>query len=69
MIKIKPGRKFIKIIRENSVWGFVKKQMVYIKVFLMLRCHLGWKAPAKHVRGSIFSDETNWFHWTGPQYL
>ena len=25
MIKIKPGRKFIKIIRENSVWGFVTK--------------------------------------------
>ena len=25
MIKIKPGRKFIKIIRENSVWGFVAK--------------------------------------------
>ena len=25
----------------------------------------GWSAPLKHVRGSIFSDETNWFHWTG----
>ena len=35
MIRIKPGRKFIKIIRENSVWGFVGKPMVYIKVFLI----------------------------------
>ena len=24
-ITIKPGRKFIKIIRDNSVWGFVAK--------------------------------------------
>ena len=29
----------------------------------------GWRAPAKHVRGTIFSSKTNWFSWTGPNYL
>jgi hypothetical protein len=73
MIKIKPGRKFIKIIRENSVWGFVGKtdgihKGIPYKAGDVFKA-AGWSAPAKHVRGSIFSDETNWFHWTGPQYL
>ena len=29
----------------------------------------GWAAPAKHVRGSIFDTNTDWFAWTGPNYL
>jgi hypothetical protein len=29
----------------------------------------GWSAPAKHVRGSIFSSKSNWYSWTGPNYL
>jgi len=28
-----------------------------------------WASPAKHVRGSIFATEQNWFAWTGPNYL
>ena len=28
----------------------------------------GWAAPAKHVRGSIFDTNQNWFRWTGPNY-
>jgi len=29
----------------------------------------GWSAPAKWQRGSIFDTNTNWFSWTGPNYL
>ena len=29
----------------------------------------GWKGPAKYERGSIFDTNTNWFSWTGPNYL
>ena len=72
-LKINPGRKFDKIIEKNRVWGFVAKTDGVLKgipyfvgdVFKAA----GWRAPAKHVRGSIFSSETNWFSWTGPNYL
>ena len=72
-LKINPGRKFDKVIEKNRVWGFIAKTDGVLKgipyfvgdVFKAA----GWRAPAKHVRGSIFSSETNWFSWTGPNYL
>ncbi len=70
---VKPGRKFDKVIHDNSVWGFVAKTDGVLKgipyfvgdVFKAA----SWSAPAKHVRGSIFATEQNWFAWTGPNYL
>ena len=70
---IKPGRKFDKIIMDNSVWGFVAKKDGVLKgipyfvgdVFKAA----GWRAPAKHVRGSIFDGSVSWYDWTGPNYL
>ena len=72
-MSIKSGRKFDKVVRDNSVWGFVAKTDGMLKgipyrvgdVFKPA----GWKAPAKHVRGSIFSNSTDWYSWTGPNYL
>ena len=72
-LRVKPGRKFDKVIHDGSVWGFVAKTDGMLKgipyfvgdVFKAA----GWAAPAKHVRGSIFDTEQNWFHWTGPNYL
>ncbi len=72
-LHMKSGRKFDKVITGSSVWGFVAKTDGVLKgipyfvgdVFKAA----GWRAPAKHVRGSIFSSETNWFAWTGPNYL
>ena len=72
-LKINSGRKFDKVIDQNRVWGFIAKTDGVLKgipyfvgdVFKAA----GWRAPAKHVRGSIFSSETNWFSWTGPNYL
>ena len=73
IITIKPGRKFIKIIRDSSVWGFVAKadgvhKGVPMKMGDVLKA-AGWNAPAKHTRGNIFDDNQDYFRWTGPNYL
>ena len=72
-INVRSGRKFDKVVSNGSVWGFIAKTDGVLKgipyfvgdVFKAA----GWRAPAKHVRGSIFSSETKWFSWTGPRYL
>ena len=71
-ITIKPGRKFIKIIRDNSVWGFVAKsdgvhKGVPMKTGDVLKA-AGWASPAKHTRGNIFDNNQDYFSWTGPDY-
>ena len=73
VLSISPGRKFDKVIHDNSVWGFVAKTDGMLKgipyfvgdVFKAA----GWRAPAKHVRGSIFDGNSDWYAWTGPNYL
>ena len=72
-VHVKPGRKFDKVVTGSSVWGFIAKTDGVLKgipyfvgdVFKAA----DWRAPAKHVRGTIFSSETDWFSWTGPRYL
>ena len=71
-ITIKSGRKFIKIIRENSVWGFIVKEDGTHKGLPVKRGDVlkaaGWSAPAKHTRGNIFDNKQDYFRWTGPDY-
>ena len=71
-ITIKPGRKFIKIIRDTSVWGFVAKADGVHKGVPMIAGDVlkaaGWSAPAKHTRGNIFDGKQDYFSWTGPDY-
>ena len=72
-ITIKTGRKFIKIIRDNSVWGFVAKadgvhKGVPMKMGDVLKA-ASYNAAAKHTRGNIFDDNQDYFRWTGPNYL
>jgi len=47
----KKGRKYAKLFQANCVVAFVN--MNDGDIFKPA----GWKAPAKHVRGNIFSDE------------
>ena len=71
------GRKFDKVVKtlgtQRCVWGFVAKTDGVLKGIPYFKGDVfkaaGWKAPAKHVRGSIFSTENNWYSWTGPNYL
>ena len=72
-LKINPGRKFDKVIEKGRVWGFVAKtdgvhKGVPYNVGDVFKA-AGWRAPAKWQRGSIFDTNTNWFSWTGPNYL
>ena len=72
-LKINPGRKFDKIIEKNRVWGFVAKTDGILKGIPYFKGDVfkaaSWRAPAKHVRGSIFDTNTDWYSWTGPNYL
>ena len=73
-LSLKKGRKFIKVIHDNSVWGFVslvngthKDSPIFVGDIMKAA---GWNAPAKHSRGSIFDAEMHKsFSWTGPNYL
>jgi len=73
-LSLKPGRKFIKVVHDNSVWGFVslvdgEHKGAPIKVGDIMKAAT-WAAPAKHSRGSIFDAEMHKsFSWTGPNYL
>ena len=73
-LSLKVGRKFIKVVEGNRVWGFVAKVDGVHKGLPMLKGDIlkaaGWRAPAKHSRGSIFDSEMHKsFSWTGPNYL
>ena len=72
-ITIKKGRKFTKIIRGTSVWGFVSNvdgthKGLPLQVGDVLKA-AGWSAPAKHTRGNIFDNNQDYYTWTGPNYL
>ena len=73
-LKLNKGRKFIKVIEGNRVWGFVANVDGLHKGIPMSKGDIlkaaGWSAPAKHSRGSIFDKEMHKsFSWTGPNYL
>ena len=73
-LKLKPGRKFIKVVEGGRVWGFVAKVDGTHCGIPMLKGDIlkaaSWRAPAKHSRGSIFDSEMHKsFSWTGPNYL
>jgi len=73
-LSLKKGRKFIKVVHDNSVWGFVslvdgEHKGAPIKVGDIMKAAT-WHAAAKHSRGSIFdADMHKSFSWTGPNYL
>ena len=73
-LKLNKGRKFIKVIEGNRVWGFVAKVDGTHKGLPMAKGDImkaaGWNGVAKHSRGSIFDVEMHKsFSWTGPNYL
>lgn len=68
-IEIAEGRKYIKIIRDNSVWGFiVKKDGGKFRAGDILK-PAGWATPAtNHARGNILDGGYS-ISWTGPHYM
>lgn len=71
MIEIRPGNKYIKIIKDRSVWGFIvntenDKKFKYGDILKAA----GWNAPARNAaRGNLFDENGYEIRWTGPLYL
>ena len=63
------GKKYIKIIKDNSVWGFIvnttdDKMFRYGDILKAAT----WMSPVRNsARGNVFEDYT--VEWTGPLYL
>lgn len=69
LMEVKPGKKYIKIIRERGVWGFIVKEdgPKFRKGDILKAA--GWNAPALNApRGNIL-DGGYTVRWTGPLYL
>ena len=69
-LRIEEGRKYIKIIKQGSVWGFIQKEddaKGFRKGDILLAA--GYNAPARNkARGNIL-DGGYKIRWTGPYYL
>ena len=65
--EIKQGKKYIKIINDNSVKAFIVKEDGQYPKGTVLK-PASWNLPAKHSRGNVL--EGNYFvSWHGPLYL
>ena len=63
-----PGTKYLKIVTEGSVWGFINLTNKNFEEGDILKA-AGWRAPALNkARGNIFNDNYE-IAWTGPKYL
>ena len=63
-----PGRSYLKIVTDNSVWGFINLKNKKFKEGDLLK-PAGWSTPALNKpRGNIF-DNNYVINWTGPKYL
>ena len=64
------GRKYIKIVKNGSVWGFiVKEDDKQFKAGDILKA-ASWAAPARNkARGNVLEQNFSWVQWTGPAYL
>lgn len=61
------GRKYLKIVKDNSVWGFINLTNPKFKEGDILKA-AGWRTPAlNQARGNLFEDYS--VAWTGPHYI
>jgi len=66
------GNKYIKLMNDTSVWGFVSMMEGSIQGSPVTKGDLlkpaSSKTPAKHSRGNIFKGNDSW-NFYGPNYL
>lgn len=67
-LSVEEGRKYIKIVKSGSVWGFIaKNDEGKFRAGDILKA-ASWASPAKNsARGNIFGNYS--VQWTGPHYL
>lgn len=69
-LKVQEGTKYIKLVDENTVWGFISKTNNPLKGYKYgdLLMPANWSTPAKHARGNVLEGTDSWgYH--GPTYL
>jgi hypothetical protein len=71
-IKVSVGNKYIKLIHDRSVWGFISRydgvfKNSYIRKGDLLKAAT-WNTPAAHSRGNIIDGTAKYSVW-GPAYL
>jgi hypothetical protein len=63
------GQKYVRILQENRVWGFVvasEKDQKFSQGEILKAA--SYKTPTRNAgRGNLFTEYT--IEWTGPQYL
>ena len=69
-ITITDGRKYIKIVRDNCVWGFIVKESFKHLIKGDILFPKGFNAPTlNRARGNIFALDNLPVRWTGANYL
>ena len=69
-VRVEEGRKYVKVIKGGSVWGFIvnTENDKKFKLGDILKA-AGWAAPARNAaRGNILDGGYD-IQWTGPNYL
>jgi hypothetical protein len=68
-VQVKYGKKYIKIVKDNGVWGFIvntDNDKLFKKGDILKAA--GYNAPARNAaRGNVFENYS--VAWTGPHYL
>ena len=70
-VEVLEGRKYIRIIQNRSVWGFIvatdtDKQFNYGDILMAA----GYNKPARNkARGNVFNLDNTRVQWTGANYL
>ena len=70
-VTVKYGKKYIKIIKDGSVWGFIvnvenDKKFNYGDILKAA----SYNVPARNkARGNIMDNDFSWVNWTGPSYI
>jgi len=63
-----PGRKYLKVVTEKTLWGFINLKNTNFKEGDILK-GAGYRGPTLNkARGNIFNDNYE-IAWTGPKYL
>jgi hypothetical protein len=72
LLTVDVGRKFIRLWKGTSCWGFISRVDDVLKSAPIKKGDLlkpaTWKAPAKHARGNIMEGTAQWGVY-GPSYI
>lgn len=69
-LSISDGQKYVKVISDNSVWGFIVKagDPAFAEGDILKAAD--WSRPARNkARGNIITGDLSKVRWTGPEYL